>query len=615
MATALALVGYLGWTLLDGDSSRHGGARGRGAEAPPEELPPPAVEEGGRGGDAGDEAGGEDPVGLEQRRLSGRVTDTAGRPIPGALVAVADGGPRTATARDGSFALRVAPRVHYVEALSPGYLPAGKSLDLRADRSYDFRLEEAASLSGTVADAASGAPVAGAVVYAISAERAFLDDPSRANTAVSGEDGRYVFYGLPAGTTDLGVRKPGYLPLVVEDVVVPAGGEHERAFRIERGRRIDVSVKNADERTVVFVSHPGLRDEHLPPGGLPALADALIGRSLVDVPVTRVAPDGPAHVPPGPIDAEARSPLKITEPGLGSVRDHTGPRLELELLDARVVVLEVVDGATGEALAPAILRESSGSVERFSVERSPSDGATRVPADGRQHTLHLALDGYQPASVALRPDQDEYEARMQPLAEGATGAFRLEFTPPLETGRVAVVGRDADGRRRWVEHVERPDEEGRWRVADVPVGEWTVSVLATGMVPVTLRVHVARGFEATHRVALTRGGGLRLEVVDPDGELLDKVGLLLRDESGTKIDLHVHSRLGGNRSFVSVNYLPVAATITADNGLAPGAYTILAGREGYRQARATFVVRGTEVTPVELTLAPQAAGDRRSPPR
>ncbi len=601
MAAALAVVGFLGWTLLDDRAPEHGAERGQGAQSKTPIRRDHAKKNGGGGGAkrARDTA----PVAVESRKLSGRVLDTAGRAIPGVLVA-APGGPRTVTGSDGAYVLRVPPKHYLIEALAVGYLPGSVSLDLSADREHEFRLAEAASLSGVVTDADTGAPVAGAAVYAISAERAFLDKPSRANTASTDDAGHYRFFGLAAGTTDLGVRSAGYLPSLVEDVVIPTGGEHERSFRVQRGRRIDVAVKNADEHTVVYVSHPELRREHLPPGGLPLLADALIGRGLVSVPVMRAAPNGPAYVPQGPIDAEARSPKKITEPGRGSVRDHAGPRLELELIDARPIELKIVDGVSGKELKPTITRESSGAAERFPVERT-QDGTTRVPADDRRHTLHLELEGYQPETLDLLADQHSYEVRLQPLAEGATGAFFLEFTPPLADGRIAVVGRDADGRQKWVKHVERADEKGRWEVKGVPVGEWSVSVLASGMIPVTLPVHVTRGFRATHRVALTKGGGIELKIVDRDGKLLDKVALLLRNDADVQIDVHVHSVLGGSRAFVSVNYLPVAATITADSGLAPGAYTIIAARQGYTQARTSFVVRGTETTPVTVTLAPR----------
>jgi len=136
------------------------------------------------------------------------------------------------------------------------------------------------------------------------------------------------------------------------------------------------------------------------------------------------------------------------------------------------------------------------------------------------------------------------------------------------------------------------------------VGEYAVSVLATGMVPAFLpRVVVARGLKDTYRITLTEGGGLSLKVTDTDGQLLDQVHLLLKDQAGSQIDVHVLSHVSEGRAFLSVNYLPSAASARADSGLAQGFYEITVYREGYEVGRKQFEVRGTDVAEVEIALA------------
>jgi hypothetical protein len=154
-------------------------------------------------------------------------------------------------------------------------------------------------------------------------------------------------------------------------------------------------------------------------------------------------------------------------------------------------------------------------------------------------------------------------------------------------------------------HLDASDAKGRWEVK-VPPGEYAVSVLGTGMIPVTLpRVVVTRALKETHRVALSAGGGLELKVTDSGGDLLEKVWLELRDPAGTQIDVHVITHVSEGRAFLSINYLPSAATARADSGLAPGPYAITVFKPGYEPATREFVLQGTEVAGVTIALSPR----------
>lgn len=81
-----------------------------------------------------------------QAALTGRVTDTAGQPLPGAHVYLAGTTVGTATDRDGRFALGPLPAgAHRVVASMVGYTPVAIDLLLRAGehRQLTLRLEEA----------------------------------------------------------------------------------------------------------------------------------------------------------------------------------------------------------------------------------------------------------------------------------------------------------------------------------------------------------------------------------------------------------------------------------------------------------------------------------------
>jgi len=570
--------------------------------------------------------------------VTGSVRDEGGDPIPGATVRATlftQSFVETTTDAAGSYALELTEPGCAFDVVAAGYLPVSGTLNgLPATRflcegkgpwTKSFVLQPAATLTGYVRDG-TGGPIRAAQVYVLPPENQLLDRVTVGNVVTSDARGAFSFPGLPPGTYDLGARAPGYLPGLVRDVVVPERGALRQEVVLEPGRAVVVDVVDPKPaRSRVVLSDSRLRTKLLPPGGIDALMDALVGRAWVDYPVVSGAPGEIRGVGAGPADAEARALGEgevrddswLVEDGLGRLLDTTESHLTLRLLKGVLVPIHVRDAVTGKALEPQVARYTDGAV--LPVEKTP--WGYWVPMDERRHVLHFTLSGYQEATLDL-PDLTQgtfdltagtpryatpFDVAMVPTAEGETGAFYVVFEPPLE-GRLALMGRTRTGEPAWVRHVERPDAEGRWKVTDVPVGEYNVSVLATGMIPVVLSpVVVTRGFVDTHRVTLTKGGGMSFKVTDPEGKLLDQVVLRLNDAGGNQIDVHILTTLSEGRAFVSVNYLPSAATAAADSGLAPGDYTLLAGREGYEPGQASFSVSEGSVTDVSVTLRPKAA--------
>jgi hypothetical protein len=625
LVTALAAVGLVAVLLSDDSGSDRRDREATAFEAPetPEKVRIPTAPDA--------EAPRRPATEADSWPVTGFVRDAAGRPIPGAVVLGHSGGTTTRARTDvaGRYELVLPQPSVAFDVLATGFLPLLGLVNGGSNGRFDFffegdppwtrdfTLEMAASLTGRVLDE-QYQPVAGALVYVIPAEYVVLDQVTAGNTVRSAKDGTFSFPGLPAGLTDVGVRAPGFLPALARDVEVPERGAVTQDVTVKRGRDVKVVVHGAGEATEVLAADSRLRGRLLPPGGLPLLATGLVGRELVDFPVylvdrpdwTKSAPGDTRLVmqvrglPAGPVDFAAQDPNRIAEPGLGSVLDSTEPEVELRLVKRALLPVIVLDSVSRQPLDPKITRSTEGRAGRVPVAREGE--ALVVPEDERRHTLHFELEGYATAELKLPTDLPRpVEVFMQPVAEGATGAFYLVFDPALR-GRVAVVGRDANGRGQWLRHVDKHDDEGRWEVAGVPVGEYTITVLATGAIPVTLPgVVVSRGVKSTHQVRLDEGGGLEFKVTNEKGELLDKVHVWLHDAAEQQIDVNILTSVSDGRGFVSVNYLPSAASARTDSGLAPGVYRLTAQRDGYAPVTREFAVRSGEVTEVAISLSPR----------
>ncbi len=590
--------------LLSSNQARSGRAERETPSQPPlvpPTAPPPRERdplEGGGGGRA-------------SWRLEGRVTGPEGRGIGGARVVWGEA--RTTSAADGAYALEAAPIPSRLAVAAEGYLPVVEAFLPREAPPWrrDFTLAPAASVSGRVTGE-GGLPEKGATVYVIAAGHAFLDLATVANTALTDEDGRYLLPGVAAGPTDLGARAAGYLPRVERDVVVPAQGRLAQDFALRRGRTVFAQVLEEPPETSVLAWDGRLRDRLLTGDGVEGLADALVGRSFELSPVVRGVRVGDrfvlAGLSPAPADILAQAPGFLAEPGSGLLLGTLREEVTLSLIQGKPVRIEARDAATGKLVTPSIRRKSDGLKEPVDVERE-ADGTISLPADDRRHTLLFAADGYEPASLELpdlrrEPPAPLFRIHLTPVVEEASGSFFLVPEPPF-AGRMSVVGLRGDGSTAFVLHLPEADGRGRWMAAPVPLGEFRVTVLATGKVPFTIpRVVVTETLEETHSVRFSDGGGLALTVRDAEGNLLDQVHLMLVEGEGRRIPMQILTLVSeGGRGFVSIDYIPSAASAKSDSGLAPGSYTLTAVRDGYRAASKPFEIRGSEVAEVDLTLS------------
>ena len=567
--------------------------------------------------------------------VTGFVTSSDGTPIASALVraTILQVSRETMTERDGAYAISLPEPECRFDIFAGGYLPllgtapvpSSDALTFRFEGAgpwtRDFELTPAGSIAGRVTGA-DGRPVAGATVYVIDAQHQLLDFRSLANATTTRPDGTYAFPGLPARVTDVGVKARDFLPALREDITTPAVGRETVDFVLERGRTVRVRVEGADMiggMVTVFAADSRLRSSLLPPGGVRALSRYPVGRPFVDMPVVgrRAVRDVALQgLGPGAADIWAEMGFRLTETGLGRILDSTASEVTLRLLPYAHVKIRAFDSATGDELEPRVTR-LTGDLRETAPYETGSD-LVRVPVDTRRHKLLFELEGYESLELAL-PDMSkadpvpseepfalQLDVAMTPhSSDEAKGSFYLLFEPAHKSGRVAVVGRDADGRRRFVLHPEEQDDEGRWLVEKVPVGTYDLTILASGKVPATLfGIGVTSAAKPTHRVALTDGGGIDLKITGPDGKLLEKVHILLRDANERQIDVQIISMVSGGRAFIAVNYLPTVAAARSDSGLAPGSYTLTAAKEGYAPASADFAIQSTEVAEIALTLRP-----------
>lgn len=146
--------------------------------------------------------------------LEGRVLDERGTPVSGAQVSAQSTGAlfgvsevwQVSNDAEGRYRLEGLDLGPYDVSATAGDRKARASVDIGLSvQSLDLRLEEQASVSGRVTDAA-GAPVVGAGVFLIPAD----PEGERAQRVTSGADGAFVFPPVSRGTYRLIVLAEGF---------------------------------------------------------------------------------------------------------------------------------------------------------------------------------------------------------------------------------------------------------------------------------------------------------------------------------------------------------------------------------------------------------------------
>jgi protocatechuate 3,4-dioxygenase beta subunit len=195
------------------------------------------------------------------RKVTGSVIDTRGRPIAGVRVAVEtlglpgrpsvyvygsllerEGWPfgTAVTDEQGRYALTLPEgATAWLRALHPRYIGLGSRTREDSDTVYPVTLEPAGGIAGTVVDAATGAPIAGVKIGA-----QLLEQRQRLlgswGDAISGADGRFTIGGLEPGVYNLSLwhvpSRDRATARAVEAVRVRVDEETTADFRVIEGR-------------------------------------------------------------------------------------------------------------------------------------------------------------------------------------------------------------------------------------------------------------------------------------------------------------------------------------------------------------------------------------------
>ncbi|MFL6055100.1 MAG: MFS transporter [Actinoallomurus sp.] len=185
-------------------------------------------------------AGGFD--GPDGRRVRGRVRGAEGGPVTGAALTLIDLSgrqvDRAATGPDGAYALRAPGAGPYMLiTAADGHQPRAATVILGEDPiDHDVTLSGTAGLMGIVRAAATGRPVAGAVVVVTDAHGEVI-----ASTE-TGDLGGFVFDDLVAGTCVVAVSAGGHRPAALP-VQVGANGTTHCEVELPAGARVHGTVR------------------------------------------------------------------------------------------------------------------------------------------------------------------------------------------------------------------------------------------------------------------------------------------------------------------------------------------------------------------------------------
>ncbi|HVM16336.1 MAG TPA: carboxypeptidase regulatory-like domain-containing protein [Gaiellaceae bacterium] len=175
-----------------------------------------------------------------QAQLQGTVT-SGGKPVGGATVRAVEAGFSARTLVDGTYRLGVTAGTHTIRVTADGYEPFEGTVEVGSQGSFRFDVELVAiprgSVTGTVRDAATGAPLAGAAVTLAGARDA---------ETLTDAAGAFAFEDVVPETYAVTVRADGYLAKTLSATVRP-GETTQLAFEL---RSNDVAVLGDWEGTL-----------------------------------------------------------------------------------------------------------------------------------------------------------------------------------------------------------------------------------------------------------------------------------------------------------------------------------------------------------------------------
>ena len=356
--------------------------------------------------------------------LSGRVVAEDGETAVANALIVIDGNLLATTGEDGAFAIAHAPpNAKSVAARTGNRVAFAK---LAKDKPVVLRLAPGAAISGSVRDAKSGVPIAGAEV---GASTKIAGGTDKSAWAITDAKGNFAIRGIAGGAYELAVIHPAYAVPFVDVDVAPRGSVQKR-LQATPLARIAGSVLDEDRRGIggVRVSFPQTKAAVSAADGRFVLRTEEEGNLRLDavkkgLPAARSAT---LRIAAG----ERTSGVTITMPrGIaltGRVIDRDGKPI------AGAGLAAAQTGAEGAAARRDAINSMNGELDE--LVRTAADGTFTLRLQEGKYDLFVTARGYAPSTLRAR----EVSASTKPL--------EIELEPGVEiSGRVTRGGAPIEG--------------------------------------------------------------------------------------------------------------------------------------------------------------------------
>jgi thermitase len=489
--------------------------------------------------------------------IIGSVTDAEnGSPIVGATVS---DGTRTATTdATGQYTIADVPAgSHEVTASKEGYQSSSMTVNVLSGSSAvaNLSLTEAilpGSITGSVADAEDGSPIAGATVS---------DGTRTTTTDVTGE---YTIADVPPGTCQVTARKSGYESASSVATVV-SGGKALADFSltaVSATGSITGLVTDAEDRSPIAGAT-------VSDGTRTTTTDALGRYTIANVPAWRI--------------------YQVT----ASKEGYESSSLRVIVLSGRTTFVRL--SLTEITTLPGSITGSVTDAE----DRSPIAGAT--VSDGTRTTTTDTSGEYTIANVPsgtyqVTASKEGYQSSSMTVnvLSGGSAVANLSLTEVVLPGSITGTVTDAENGSPIVgatvsdgTRTTTTDVAGEYTIADVPPGTYQVTASKEGYQSLSMTVNVLSGSSAVANLSLT-------EVTLP-GSI---TGTVTDAENGSPI--------------VGATVSDGTRTVTTDTSgkytiadVPPGTYQVTAGQSGYESSMSTVMVVVGGTAMMDFSLNPE----------